>query len=55
MASCEKCMWHDVCGSDEVCEHFDNLDENEYICEVIDKERREFGREWFAYIDQMDE
>ena len=55
MATCEKCLWHDICEPGEVCEHFANLDENEYIHGVIEKERREFSKEWFDYINQMDE
>jgi hypothetical protein len=52
VAACDKCLWREQCLSDEVCEHYTPVDEDEYIDEMIEKGRYEFRKEWFAYISQ---
>lgn len=52
VAACDKCLWCEQCLSDEVCEHYAPVDEDEYIDEMIEKGRYEFRKEWFAYINQ---
>lgn len=49
MVTCDKCMWCEQCGSDEVCEHYDPINEDEYIEVIIKTGRLEFSNEWFAY------
>lgn len=52
MAACDKCIWREQCLSDEACEHYTPDDEEERIDEMIEKNRQDFYKEWFAYIDQ---
>lgn len=50
MATCDKCLWREQCISCEVCSYYTSVDEDEYIDEIIEKNRYEFYKEWFAYI-----
>lgn len=52
---CDKCLWCEQCASDEACEHFYPLDDEAYIDEMIESERLAFRKDWFAYVEQMDE
>lgn len=52
VAACDKCLWREQCPSNEVCEHFTSVEEDESIDEMIEKGRYEFRKEWFAYINQ---
>lgn len=48
---CDKCLWHDVCPFDDVCDNYTPIfDPTEY---VIDRGRERFRREWFAYLDYI--
>ena len=52
VAACDKCMWREQCLSDEVCDHFTPMEEDESVDEMIERGRQEFYKEWFAYINE---
>ena len=46
--TCEKCIWHDACNEDCICEDFSPSEE--YIDELIEFKRKDFHNEWKQYI-----
>lgn len=55
MAMCSNCMWREQCMSEEVCEQYTPVDEDECVDQIIERGRFEFRKEWFTYIGQDDE
>ena len=52
---CKNCFYNDKCPSEEVCEDYTPLEEEQddaEIDELIEARRIEFRKEWVKYIEE---
>jgi hypothetical protein len=50
--SCEGCLFSDQCRSQEDCEFYSPIDEDDAMNEYIEQGRAEFLDDWLDYISQ---
>ena len=56
---CSYCFYYDVCQGKKYCRYFDpvvNNDEfeNEHIIVLLERQRRQYAKEWDKYIEQFE-
>jgi len=53
VATCSRCIWCGQCSTDGWCECLAPSEDDEYLDAVIEKNRCDFRREWFLYIEHV--